>query len=102
MVEDSVLRCLIAVRHGGQVGEQVLDAVRQGDNVLIVLEWGTPDASQSGVTPKQYVVIPLNEITVETDPSKEYEIVSATGIDLDASSVTDVDAGTERLFQAPP
>ncbi len=102
MIEDSVLRCLIAVKHGGQVEEMVLDAVREEENYLIVLEWGTSDDDQHGVTPRQYVEIPSSEIEIETDSSKDYEIVSNTGIDLDAASVTDVEGRPKKLFQSPP
>lgn len=102
VLEDSILRCLIALRSDGRVTDQVLDAVRQGENVLIVLEWGIPEENPQAVTPRQYVVIPLSEIEIVPDLSKDYEMVSHTGIDFDAATVADMESGVGRLFQSPP
>lgn len=102
MLHDSILRCLVPVKFEGQTTEQIFDAVKDGDNYLIVLEWGTPDENQRGISPKQCVVLPSSEIEAVSDLNAEYELVSQTGIDFDTASFSDVEAVTNRLFQPPP
>jgi hypothetical protein len=102
MLRDSVLRCLTPVKFKGETFDQIFDAVREDDAYLIVLEWGTPDENQSGIAPKQYVVIPDSEIETEEAAMADYELVSRTGIDFDAASFTDVASVAARLFQRRP
>lgn len=101
MLDDSVLRCLVPVRFQGEINEQVFEAIREGENYLVVLEWATSDEGE-GRVPKQCVLIPATEFHIEPDPLMHYELVSSTGIDLDAASTTDVASVTARVFQFPP
>jgi len=99
MLHDSILRCLVPVKFEGQAFNQIFDAVREGDNYLIVLEWGTPEETQKGLSPKQCVVIPALEIQVQCDLNADHELVSRTGIDFASASFSDVEKVTNRLFR---
>lgn len=101
MLDDSVLRCLTPVKCDGKFSEQIFDAVRNGDEFLIVLRWGT-DGEREGNTPKEFVLMDAADITVESDPSQNYELKSSTGIDFDAATTTDLESGTGRFYQRPP
>lgn len=102
MLHDSVLRCLVPILFEGVLVDEVHDAVKEGDNYLIVLAWGSLDENAPGCSPSHAVAIPAAEIDIETDPSKHYELVSRMVIDLDSSTTTDVDSLTSREFQLPP
>lgn len=56
MLHDSVLRCLITVRHLGKTAAMVLTAVREGESFLIVLEWGSLPGEEEG--PARRPVLP--------------------------------------------
>lgn len=99
---DSVLRCLVAVKHQGEVSEQIIDAVQDGENYLLVLEWGTQDESPAGVSPRQYVVVPATEIELVKDQRQNHEIISRIGIDFDDATISDTKMVVKRLFQPPP
>lgn len=103
MKEDCVLRCLVNVRLHGEERSQILDAVKAGDNFLIVLEWGHVEGETgNGFHPRQWVAIPQSEVQVALSSTAGYEIISHTGIDLDQSNITDLGEVPGRRFQLPP
>jgi hypothetical protein len=99
-MEDSVLRCLVPIKLNGVCTQQIFPAVREADQFLIVLEWGS-DGFSDGVTPRQCVAVPLSEIEFIADPMAGYELECALGIDFDAAKVSDVDSVTSRFFYDP-
>jgi len=90
MLPDSILRCLVPVKIKGSEFTQVFESVRNGTNVLIVLQWGVAEDGSGGLTPKDFVPIPETEVKAVATAESEYELISQMGIDFDSAAFIDL------------
>jgi hypothetical protein len=103
MLEDSVLRCLVHVQIAGITIPDVFDAVLDGDEYLIVTEWGSHrDATEAHLTPKEFFKVPACAIAVAPEGCKDYELLCTTVIDWAGLNPTDIPTPIPRSFLLPP
>lgn len=103
MLEDSVLRCFVRVQIGEAIINSVFDAFQDGDDYIIVSEWGSrPDDPDEKQTPKEFFKVPASEVVTAPPERTDYELIYTRVIEWVSPSVTELPEPLPRSFHLPP